>query len=233
MTTNVASHLMIALDYSSVSQAEQFIAEMGRGPVWKIGYQLGYAGGLGLAKELAADGHEVFVDLKLHDIPNTVQKGVEALAELGVAWTTAHAYPQTLAAAVAGARGSSLKILGVTVLTSMNDLDLDAAGYRSGTSTLVPMRAKQALEADAAGIVTSAKEAALARAEVGDTLTIVTPGIRPANAALGDQKRVVTPGDAIRAGANRIVVGRPITQADNPKAAMAAILEEVTAALPG
>ncbi|MDZ4369111.1 MAG: orotidine-5'-phosphate decarboxylase [Afipia sp.] len=222
--------LIVALDLSSVETAEALIARLGDSVTfYKIGYQLGYAGGLSLVPKLAERGKKVFVDLKLHDIGNTVAKGVESIAKLGATFLTVHAYPQTMKAAVE-ARGSSLKILAVTVLTSYDDDDLHAAGFRFGVSDLVEARALQAQALGIDGLVCSGEEAATVRGIVGAQMTLVTPGIRPAGSAVGDQKRIMTPGRAIAAGADYLVVGRPVVEAADPKAAAEAIVAEIVQA---
>jgi orotidine-5'-phosphate decarboxylase len=222
------SRLIVALDLPSVAAAEAMVTRLGDAATfYKIGYQLAFAGGLPLARDLVAAGKQVFIDLKLHDIGNTVGKGVESLARLGATFLTVHAYPQTMQAAVAAARGSGLKILAVTVLTSYDDADLAAAGYRLGVSEAVALRAKQARDLGVDGIVCSAEEAAALRPIVGPDIALVTPGIRPAGAAAGDQKRIMTPARAIAAGADYLVVGRPILAAADPRAAAQAIIEEI------
>jgi orotidine-5'-phosphate decarboxylase len=198
--------------------------------VYKIGYQLAYAGGLPLAESLARAGKRVFLDLKLHDIGNTVAKGVESVARMGASFLTVHAYPQTMKAAVEAKAGSNLKILAVTVLTSYDDADLAAAGYELTVSELVAARAEQARDIGVDGIVCSAEEAAMLRPVIGSGMALVTPGIRPAGAATGDQKRIMTPAAAIAAGADYLVVGRPILEAADPKAAADAIVGEITRA---
>jgi orotidine-5'-phosphate decarboxylase len=222
--------LIVALDLSSTEAAEALIARLGDSVTfYKIGYQLAYAGGLSLVPKLAEGGKKVFVDLKLHDIGNTVAKGVESIARLGATFATVHAYPQTMKAAVE-ARGPSMKILAVTVLTSYDDDDLHAAGYRFGVSDLVEARALQAQALGIDGLVCSGEEAATVRGIVGAQMALVTPGIRPAGSAVGDQKRVMTPGRAISAGADYLVVGRPIVEALDPKAAADAIVAEIAGA---
>jgi orotidine-5'-phosphate decarboxylase len=169
--------------------------------------------------------------MKLLDIDNTVAKGVENIAKMGMSMLTLHAYPKAMAAAVAAAEGSDLCLLGVTVLTSMDGADLVDAGYQDDPHALVLRRAEQARSAGMGGVVCSAEEAAAVRAILGPDMAIVTPGIRPAGAALGDQKRVMTPRDALMAGSSHLVVARPIVQADDPLAAAKAILAEMDAAL--
>ena len=223
--------LIVALDLPSVNEAEKFIDAAGDAvSFYKIGYQLGYAGGLSFAKDLIDTGKQVFIDLKLHDIGNTVGRGVESIAKLGATFLTVHAYPQTMRAAAQAARGTGLKILAVTVLTSYDDSDLDEAGYKLGVRDLVARRAEQARDAGIDGLVCSAEEAAHLRGIVGNDLALVTPGIRPAGAAQGDQKRVMTPMAAIKAGADYLVVGRPIVEAADPKSAANAIVAEIAQA---
>jgi len=194
---------------------------------YKIGYQLAFAGGLPFAAGLVAAGKQVFLDLKLLDIGNTVAKGVESVAQIGATFLTVHAYPQTMKAAVEGKQGSALRILAVTVLTSYDDSDLTAAGYDMGVSELGIVRASQARDAGIDGLVCSAAEAANLRDIVGPDLLLVTPGIRPAGSAAGDQKRIMTPGKAIAAGADYLVVGRPVVDAEDPKAAAEQIVAEI------
>jgi orotidine-5'-phosphate decarboxylase len=221
--------LILALDLPSVADAEALLTRVGDSVSFvKIGYQLAFAGGLPLARSLARAGKQVFLDLKLHDIGNTVAKGVDSVAKLGVTFLTVHAYPQTMRAAVA-ARGD-LRILAVTVLTSYDDADLRAAGYAEAVAATVARRAAQARDLGIDGLVCSAEEAANLRGLVGPKLALVTPGIRPAGAAAGDQKRVMTPAAAIKAGADYLVVGRPILDAQDPKAAADAIVAEIAAA---
>jgi orotidine-5'-phosphate decarboxylase len=224
--------LIVPLDLPSVAAAEAMVGKLGDAVTfYKIGYQLAYAGGLPLVAQLVKSGKKVFLDLKLHDIGNTVARGVESVARLGATFLTVHAYPQTLKAAVEGRAGSNLKILAVTVLTSYDDGDLHAAGYRLSVSDLVEARAQQAQVLGVDGIVCSAEEAAAVRKVVGHQMNLVTPGIRPAGAEVGDQKRVMTPARAISAGADYLVVGRPITGAADPRATAEAIQAEIKQAL--
>jgi len=224
--------LIVPLDLPNVAAADAMIARLGDSVTfYKIGYQLAYAGGLPLVGKLADAGKKVFADLKLHDIGNTVARGVESVAKLGATFLTVHAYPQTMKAAVEGRAGSSLKLLAVTVLTSYDDGDLHAAGYRLGVSDLVEARAQQAQVLGVDGIVCSPEEAASLRKIVGHQMVLVTPGIRPAGAASGDQKRIMTPARAIAAGSDYLVVGRPILEAGDPKAAAEAIQAEIEQAL--
>jgi orotidine-5'-phosphate decarboxylase len=223
--------LIVALDVPSVKDAEAMVTRLGDAVhFYKIGYQLAFAGGIPFAAELIAAGKQVFLDLKLHDIGNTVAKGVESVAQMGATFLTVHAYPQTMKAAVEGKRGSKLKILAVTVLTSYDAADLAAAGYKLGVSELVAQRAGQARDIGIDGLVCSPEEAANLRGIVGGKLALITPGIRPAGSAAGDQKRIMTPAKAIAAGADYLVVGRPIVEAADPKAAAEAIVTEIAQA---
>ena len=224
--------LIVALDLPALEAAEAMVVRLGDSvSFYKIGYQLAYAGGLPLVRKLADQGKKVFIDLKLHDIGNTVARGVESIARLGATFLTVHAYPQTMKAAVEARAGSSLQILAVTVLTSYDDEDLRAAGYRLGVSDLVAARARQAQQLGVDGLVCSPEEAAALRKLVGQRMKLVTPGIRPAGAASGDQKRIMTPARAIAAGSDYLVVGRPVLEAADPKAAAEAILAEIAPAL--
>jgi len=234
MLTEIAprDRLIVALDLPSVGQAEAMITRLGESVTfYKIGYQLAFAGGLSLAPQLAAAGKKVFLDLKLHDIGNTVARGVESIARLGATFLTVHAYPQTMKAAIEGRAGSRLKILAVTVLTSYDEDDLVAAGYRLDLAELVDTRARQAQAIGVDGLVCSGEEASGLRAVVADQLCLVTPGIRPAGAAAGDQKRIMTPARAIAAGSDYLVVGRPVMDAPDPQAAAEAIHAEIAQAL--
>lgn len=225
------SRLIVGLDVPTLAEAEALVRRLdGVVSFYKIGYQLAFAGGLDFARELASGGTGVFLDMKLLDIDNTVAKGVENIVRMGVSMLTLHAYPKAMRAAVEAARGSDLCLLGVTVLTSMDEQDMLDAGYEYDPHTLVLRRAEQARQAGMGGIVCSAEEAAAVRAIVGPDLAVVTPGIRPAGSEAGDQKRVMTPAAAIRAGASHLVVARPIVQAPDPRAAASAIVAEMQSA---
>ena len=230
-----ADHRMIvALDLPSIGDAERMVATLGSAVShYKIGFRLALAGGLELARDLAAEGRPVFLDMKLLDIGQTVAHGVESAAKLGVSMLTLHAYPQAMRAGVEAARGTELTLLGVTVLTSMNGSDLREAGYGAmDPAALVALRARAAREAGMGGIVCSANEARTVRSIVGEGMAVVTPGIRPAGTDRGDQVRVATPADAMRDGASHLVVGRPITAAADPRAAAMAIRNEMAAVGP-
>ena len=231
MTSDMRDRLIVALDVPTVAHAEAVVRDLeGTAAFFKVGYQLAFAGGLDFARELASGGKQVFLDMKLLDIDNTVAKGVENIARMGMTMLTLHAYPKAMRAAVEAARGSGLCLLAVTVLTSMDEQDVIDAGYEYDPHTLVLRRAEQALNAGMGGIVCSAAEAAAVRKVVGAELAVVTPGIRPAGADHGDQKRVVTPLDAIRAGASHLVVGRPIVGAPDRRTAAEAVLAEMARA---
>ncbi len=236
MSTHIEARdrMIVALDVPTVEEARAIIKTLGEAATfYKIGYQLAFAGGLELARDLASDGHHVFLDMKLLDIDHTVTKAVENVARMGVTMLTLHAYPKAMRAAVAAAKGSPLTLLGVTVLTSMDADDLKEAGYSGTPRELVLRRALQACEAGMGGIVCSAEEAGQVRAIVGAAMAVVTPGIRPQGSDKGDQKRVMTPGEAIRAGASHLVVGRPITAAPDMPATARAITEEIAEAAKG
>jgi orotidine-5'-phosphate decarboxylase len=231
MTLDPRERLIVALDVASVDEAQALVGRLGAAVgFYKIGYQLGFAGGLAFAQSLVDAGHQVFIDMKLHDIGNTVARGVESIARLGATFLTVHAYPQTMHAAVEARAGSKLRLLAVTVLTSYDDADLAAAGYDFTVPELVAERAAQARDIGIDGLVCSAEEAIRLRSVIRPSMVLVTPGIRPAGAAAGDQKRVMTPAAAIRAGADYLVVGRPIVAAADPKAAADAIVADIAAA---
>ena len=226
------NHLIVGLDVPTVDAAEAMVSTLGDSvSFYKIGYQLAFAGGLEFARDIIADGKNVFLDMKLLDIDNTIARGVENIVKMNVSMLTLHAYPKAMRAAVEAARGSQLCLLGVTVLTSMDAEDLAEAGYSDNPATLVAKRARQCKEAGMGGIVCSAAEASNVRTIAGPDMAIVTPGIRPSGADHGDQKRVVTPGDALAAGSSHLVVARPIVAADDPLAAATAILSEMEQAL--
>jgi orotidine-5'-phosphate decarboxylase len=220
--------LIVALDIPDVGVARRLVERIGERVVfYKVGMELAYGGGLAFVSELAAAGKQVFLDLKLHDIPNTVERATAQAARLGARFLTVHAYPQTMRAALAGAKGSGLQILAVTVLTSYDDADLFDACYRFGVVETARRRAEQAQELGVDGLVASPAEAAMLRQAVGGAMLLVTPGVRPAGAAAGDQKRVAAPAEAIRNGADYLVVGRPVTEAGDPRAAAEAIVAEI------
>jgi orotidine-5'-phosphate decarboxylase len=220
--------VIVALDLPDVEAAEKAIWTLGDAVTfYKIGFELVVAGGLALAEDLVHNGKKVFLDLKLHDIGNTVARATERAASLGVTFLTVHAFPQTMRAAVEGRGKSSLKILGVTVLTSWDDSDLKDAGYAMSVPELVARRAAQAEAIGVDGLVSSPAEARDLRQRLGPKMLLVTPGVRPAGGDKGDQKRVMTPTDAVKAGADYLVIGRPIIAAADPKAAAEAVVAEI------
>jgi len=223
--------LIVALDVSSASAAQKIVAAVGDSALtYKVGMQLYTAEGPQVVRDLVASGRRVFLDLKYHDIPNTVGAAVAEAAKLGVSILTVHASGsgRMLQAAVEAAKTRpELMVLAVTVLTSMDEQDVEKIGMRGSLAESVVRLATIALAHGCQGIVTSAREAATVRAELGDDFAIVTPGVRPLGSSVGDQVRVVTPAEAIKAGASHIVVGRPITHAADPAAAARAILAEI------
>ncbi len=232
MTAATTDRLIIALDLPSVQEARAAVAAIGSaGSFYKIGYQLIPVGGLDLARELTASGKKVFLDFKFHDIGATVERGAASVAKLGADFLTVHAEPDVLKGAVAGRDGDRrLKILGVTVLTSLTQKSLDESGISMRLEELVLRRAEFCARAGADGVIASAREAQAIRKRFGDDLLIVTPGVRPAGARADDQARIVTPSEAIRAGADHLVVGRPIVNAKDSRAAARAIVDEIESA---
>jgi orotidine-5'-phosphate decarboxylase len=223
--------LILALDVPSVAEARAVVAETeGDVGVYKVGLELIFAGGVDFARELASSGKRVFLDAKLHDIDNTVAGAVRSILSVGATFLTLHAYPKTMAAAVAARGDAPLSLLAVTVLTAFDDADLAEAGYRAGVAETVTMRAAQAKAAGVDGIVCSPREVGALRALVGPEVLLITPGVRPAGSAAGDQKRVATPAEAIQSGADMVVVGRPILAASDRRAAARAIVAEIAGA---
>ncbi len=223
--------LIVALDVPSIDAARRLVARIGDAvSFYKVGYWLLYSPGAdALLAELKAAGKRVFLDAKLHDIPQTVEIGAARAAARGVDLLTVHAEPAVMEAAVKGAAGSTMMVFGVTVLTSLDDGDLAEIGYRMGVSELVSRRARQAATAGCAGIIASPEDRpALLRTAAGAPgLLIATPGIRPAGSDVGDQKRVATPAQAIRDGSDFLVVGRPIVAQADPAAAARVILAQM------
>jgi orotidine-5'-phosphate decarboxylase len=231
--SDVREKLIVALDVSSAAAAQKIVAAVGDSALtYKVGMQLYTAEGPQLVRDLVASGRLVFLDLKYHDIPNTVAAAVEEAAQLGVSMLTVHAAggSRMLRAAVDAARATNpaLLVLGVTVLTSLDENDVEQIGFRGTVRDEVLRLSALALANGCQGIVTSAREASAVRAELGDDFAIVTPGVRPTGTGHGDQMRVVTPAEAIAAGASYIVVGRPITQAADPAAEARAILGQIS-----
>lgn len=223
--------LYVALDLPSIDEARSMVARLGDTvQSYKIGLQLLPLGGAEFGKELAAQGKNVFLDFKLHDIDATVEKATRSIAGIGADILTVHARPDVMRAAAKGKEGSDLKILGVTVLTSLDQQALIDIGYHHTAEELVLHRVRQALEAGIDGVVSSPLEAPSIRKIVPDDFIVLTPGVRMPTDAVGDQKRVATPKDALAGGASHIVVGRPITQAADPAAAAKAITANMSEA---
>jgi orotidine-5'-phosphate decarboxylase len=221
--------IIVALDVESAAEARALVARLG-GSVsfYKVGMELYAAAGMDFVRELLGQGKDVFLDLKFYDIPETVKRAVAQVARTGVRFLTVHAVGSVMRAAVEGRAASDLKLLAVTVLTSFSRADLDEMGYNCEVSDLVERRARQAMAAGMDGIVASPLEAAALRRIVGPTAILVTPGVRSAGAGKGDQKRVATPAEAIRDGADYLVMGRQITRAADPAGELARVLEEIS-----
>ncbi|AGA64109.1 Orotidine 5'-phosphate decarboxylase [Liberibacter crescens BT-1] len=222
------SCLIVGLDLPTVLEAEKIVALLGDTVnFYKIGYHLVFSGGLELARDLIYQGKNIFLDLKLLDIDNTVAGSVENIAKMGITMLTLHAYPRVMKSAVAAARGSEICLLAVTVLTSMDDNDLIETGYRDNLHSLVIKRAVQAYEFGMGGVVCSAREAAVVRSKIGKEMSIVTPGIRIAGTNTDDQKRSMSPKAALEAGASHIVIARPIVRSADPLLETKMFLEEI------
>jgi orotidine-5'-phosphate decarboxylase len=223
--------LIIPLDFPTVDEARKVVDLLGDSiSFYKVGLELFATGGMDLARDLKAQGKQVFLDWKLHDIGATVQKAAAVLADTGGDFLTVHGEPQVMEAAVRGKGRSSLKILAVTVLTSLSEQDLIEMGFSESPRSLVERRIHQALAAGCDGVIASPHEAALARSIGGKDFLVVTPGVRPDWSAKNDQARVATPAEALAAGASHIVCGRPITAANDPKAAVQRIIMEMAGA---
>jgi orotidine-5'-phosphate decarboxylase len=224
--------LIVALDYWNIEDARKLVRELDdEVSFYKVGLGLQLVGGNEFAKELIAEGKRVFLDYKYYDIAETVQRAVAQAAELKITFLTVHGVASIMKAAVAGRGNSDMKVLGVTVLTSMDADDIKEMGFECSVEDLVVARAKRALEVGVDGVIASALEVAELRKQTSNKLMIVSPGIRPSGGAKHDQKRVATPFEAMRAGADYLVLGRPIYAADNPKAAAQAIIQEMADAL--
>ncbi len=222
------SRLIIPLDLPTVAEARAIVATLGDAvSFYKVGLELFATGGMDFARELKGQGKQVFLDWKLHDIGTTVERSAAVLAGSGCDFLTVHGEPQVMTSAVKGRGASNLKVLAVTVLTSLSDADLVEMGYAESAKSLVERRIRQALEAGCDGVIASPHEAALAREIGGKDFLVVTPGVRPDWSAKNDQARAATPADALRAGASHIVCGRPITAAEDPKAAAGRVIAEM------
>lgn len=231
VTMTADPRLIVPLDLPTVDEARDMVERLGDSvSFYKIGLELLATGGMGLAAELKKDGKSVFLDWKLHDIGATVERSARVLAQAGCDLLTVHAEPQVMRAAVLARGGSDLKILAVTVLTSLTDADLAEMGYAFGARDLVERRIRQAIDCGVDGVVSSPHEAALAREIAGPDFLVVTPGVRPDWSAKNDQARAATPADALRAGASHLVCGRPITAADDPREAALKVIAEMAGA---
>jgi orotidine-5'-phosphate decarboxylase len=220
--------IITALDVESAAEARALVARLaGNVSFYKVGLELYSAAGMDFVRELLGQGKDVFLDLKFYDIPETVKRAVAQVARTGVRFLTVHAVGSVMRAAVEGRAASGLKLLAVTVLTSFGRADLDELGYTCEVSDLVERRARQAMEAGMDGVVASPLEAAALRRIVGPNAILVTPGVRSAGSAKGDQQRVATPAAAIRDGADYLVMGRQITRAADPAGELARVLEEI------
>jgi orotidine-5'-phosphate decarboxylase len=220
--------IILALDVESADEARTLVARLGpHVDFYKVGMELYAAAGMPIVRELLDQGKQVFLDLKLYDIPETVKRAVAQVSRVGVRFLTVHAVSSVMRAAVEGKGSSNLELLAVTVLTSFGREDLADLGYSCEVSELVATRTRQAMEAGVRGIVASPREASAVRRIAAPGTVIVTPGVRSAGSAVGDQKRVATPGDAIRDGADYLVMGRQITRAADPAAEARRVLEEI------
>ena len=229
LTVRADPRLIVALDIATRAAAAALVERLGDAvSFYKVGLQLLAVGGMDMARDLKRRGRGVFLDWKLHDIGATVEKATAAIAAAEAGdLITVHAEPQVLAAAVRGRGGSSLKILGVTVLTSLSGQDLGEIGYSQTVEQLVERRVRQTQDAGADGVIVSPREAALARRIAGPGFLVVTPGVRPTWAGLDDQARAETPAHTLEQGASHVVIGRPITAAPDPRAAALRIAEEM------
>lgn len=220
--------LIFALDFESAQDADKLVKALGdSGNFYKVGMELYAAAGMDYVRSLTGRGKRVFLDLKYYDIGETVKRAVSVAAKCGATFLTVHAVGQVMRAAIEGRGDSDMKLLAVTVLTSLDDSDLKEMGHATTVSELVAMRVKQAREIGIDGLVGSPLEAAGIRKLAGPDAILVTPGVRSRGAAQGDQKRVATPAEAIRDGANYLVIGRQVTRAADPAAAVAAIRQEL------
>jgi orotidine-5'-phosphate decarboxylase len=223
------SPVIVALDVETVAEARRLVDTLGNAAsFYKVGLELYTAAGVDFVHELKRKGHRVFLDLKLHDIGETVRRAVAQVARVGADFLTVHAMRQGMQAAVAERGGSDLKLLAVAVLTSVDDRDLLEDGYACSVAELVERRVRNAMDDGVDGIVCSALEVAKVRATAGPQAILVVPGVRSAGAATGDQKRVATPAEAVANGADFLVIGRQVTRASDPRAELLRVLEEIS-----
>ena len=220
--------IIVALDFESAAEAMDLVTKLGdQAGFYKVGMELYAAAGMDFVRELRARGKDIFLDMKFYDIPETVRRAVCQVAQTGVRFLTVHGSGPVMAAAVEGRGATNLQLLAVTVLTSFDRQDLEDLGYPCGVSELVDLRVRKAVAAKIDGIVAAPLEAARIRSITGPETILVTPGVRSAGSAKGDQKRVATPAEAIRDGANYLVMGRQITRAADPAAEVSRVLEEI------
>jgi len=220
--------IIVALDFEDAVQPRELVRRLGDAvDFYKVGMELYAAAGMAFARELAEAGKQVFLDLKLYDIPETVKRATAQVAKAGVRFLTVHGSNAIMRAAVEGRGSSQLGLLAVTVLTSFDQQDLAELGYSASIADLVALRVKNAMASGMDGIVCSPLEATAVRAVTGPKAILVTPGVRSASAAAGDQKRVATPQEALASGANYIVMGRQITRAADPPAELARVLTSI------
>jgi orotidine-5'-phosphate decarboxylase len=234
LSVNASDRLIVALDLDSVEKAQRMVEELGDlVSFFKVGLELDILGGAKIVEWLIGRGKKVFLDLKFNDVPETVTRATRAAARLGISFLTVHGDGPTVRAAVAGrdAAKSNVKLLAVTVLTSFDEQDIKDIGFAIPLEELILRRAKTARELGCDGVIASGQEAGKIRQAVGPEMLIVTPGIRPSGAASQDQKRVTTPGDALVAGADYLVLGRAITGSADPRAAAEAVIAEMNAPL--
>lgn len=225
--------IIVALDVDTAEEARKLVVRLDRSVhFYKVGMELYAAAGMEFVRELIGQGKNVFLDMKFYDIGETVKRAVAQVARSGVRFLTVHGSVPVMRAAAAGREGSDLKLLAVTVLTSFDEQDLADLGYHCACSELVAMRVRKAMEAGIDGIVCSPLEAAAVRELAGPKAILVTPGVRSPGASTGDQKRVATPAEAIRDGADYLVMGRQITRAADPAAEVARVLREIEAVHP-
>ncbi len=230
--TAAQDRLCVALDTPDADSARRMAETVGDGVLWyKVGSALAVQGGEALIRDLKSVGKKVFLDYKFHDIDQTVANAVGGAVRAGVDLLTVHAVAPVVRAAASARGGAATKVVGVTVLTSLDVSDIEAEGWRDGMAALVRSRAQTAIAAGADGVVASAHETAMLRDLLAPSAFLVIPGIRPTGSDTQDQKRVATPAKAIRDGADLIVVGRPVIHAADPRSAAAAILEEIDAAM--
>lgn len=226
----MSNPIIVALDVANRAEARALVTAIGDAAgFYKVGMELYAAAGISFVEELLGEGHQVFLDLKFYDIPETVKRATAQVASKGVQLLTVHGSQAVMKAAREGRGDAALRLLGVTVLTSFDQSDLADLGYPCKVEDLVALRVQKAKEAGIDGIVCSALEAAQVRATLGPDALIVTPGVRSAGAAVGDQKRVATPAEALRSGASHVVIGRQITRAADPRTEALRVLDEIRA----